>query len=519
MGEVVGCGAARRRGGHGPGDAAGGAGGPGPRDREGEAGAAAVAFGLHRRDGAEGQRGGHHGVEHPSHVQTAPRYGAPGQGRRRGGALQQGRADLLGRGIGVAGGVEGHRPGDVRCGHRCAAVDAVAVTGKGREDPRARCAQIDAGEACVREAREGAAVGDRGHRHHGLVTRRCDRREAGGVGRGDIVVSGVVAGRRDEEDVGPGRPGNGIGQGLGGTAAPGIVAGHEADAVAQLQIREVVDCPDGIGGGAAVGSQEFGRDQRHRPADAGHPEGIAAAGTDGAGHVGPMLIGASIKDTVVVGDEIPAVDVVDVTVAVVVDSIHRVVGIDPGVGDQIGMAEIHALVNDADADAGGSGVAGGPGPCGVAAGHSPEGPGGEQRVIAHGREPQATVGFDETDPRTRGIEGQSSHQRPVVGQAHDFHHAVTPALHGAGVDRVEAATAHVRQRSRAVIGAGSGSPLHQQPLDRRLGPGLWRACQLARGCCWRWLTFFGDPQGDHPRLPHRVAVDVFVAGPGGRQPL
>ena len=57
-----------------------------------------------------------------------------------------------------------------------------------------------------------------------------------------------------------------------------------------------------------------------------------------------------------VGDEVPAVDVVDVAVVIVVEVVvGDFVGVDPEVGGQVGVGEVHAGVDDGDDDGGAAG--------------------------------------------------------------------------------------------------------------------------------------------------------------------
>src|SRR5262249_1932266 len=75
----------------------------------------------------------------------------------------------------------------------------------------------------------------------------------------------------------------------------------------------------------------------------------------------------AVVDRVVAVDEVPAVDVVDVAVAIVVDAVDRVVGVGPGVGTEVWVGELNPLVDDADVDRLRAGVAGRPRLLGLAA--------------------------------------------------------------------------------------------------------------------------------------------------------
>ncbi len=117
----------------------------------------------------------------------------------------------------------------------------------------------------------------------------------------------------------------------------------------------------------------------------------------------------AVVDRVVVLEEVPAVRVVGVAVAVVVNAVHGVEGVRPDVGAEVDVLVVDALVDDADVDGGAAGVARGPRLAGLAAElvggagrvavHAPEVGVGVVGVGGHGVVPDLPVGFGEGDRR------------------------------------------------------------------------------------------------------------------------
>ena len=108
---------------------------------------------------------------------------------------------------------------------------------------------------------------------------------------------------------------------------------------------------------------------------------------DRAGHVGAVVVARPVVDGGVVGVEVPAVDVVDVAVPVVVDAVGGLAGVRPDVGRQVWVADLDALVDDAHVDVRVAGVAGVPG----LAGPAPERVGGRRAVAVHAPVPAPGV--------------------------------------------------------------------------------------------------------------------------------
>ncbi len=170
--------------------------------------------------------------------------------------------------------------------------------------------------------------------------------------------------------------------------------------MADLQVRDVVDGPDRVRRRSTVAGDELGDDHRHLPVHAGHADSVTAGATDRARHVRSVRVARGVVDRSVVGREVPAVGIVDESVAVVVDSVDRIVWIHPDIGRQIRMGDLHAGIDDADVNRSGACVSGIPGvfrmnPVGVrraggtdvrrriAAFHSPQDAAGVVRVVGN----------------------------------------------------------------------------------------------------------------------------------------
>ena len=118
-----------------------------------------------------------------------------------------------------------------------------------------------------------------------------------------------------------------------------------------LQVGKVVDGIDCIGDVAATRPEELCGDHRHIPVDTCNTETVSADGTDRPCNVGAVgIVPATVVDAVVVVGEVPAVNVVDVAVAVIVSTVCRIKGIRPNVRRKIGMGDINTFVDDADID-------------------------------------------------------------------------------------------------------------------------------------------------------------------------
>ena len=130
-------------------------------------------------------------------------------------------------------------------------------------------------------------------------------------------------------------------------AAPGRV--DERRAV----VRRVIDRLDGLIVHAAVVDviDELQRHDRHAGGDADDARPVQRR-RDRPGDVRAVTVVAGIVDRRVVMAEVPAVDVVDVAVAVVVDAVAgRLAGVGPLASREVRVAEIDTVVDHRDDDA------------------------------------------------------------------------------------------------------------------------------------------------------------------------
>src|SRR5205807_295492 len=102
-------------------------------------------------------------------------------------------------------------------------------------------------------------------------------------------------------------------------------------------------------------AEELGGNQGHVPVDAGHAEPIAAHAGNGARDVRAVGIGIvvarrAVVNRVVAVVRVPAVNVVDVAVAVVIGVVRAVERVGPDIGVQIGVVEVDPLVDHTHVD-------------------------------------------------------------------------------------------------------------------------------------------------------------------------
>ncbi len=118
-----------------------------------------------------------------------------------------------------------------------------------------------------------------------------------------------------------------------------------------LQVGDVIHRFDRIRRCSPVSAEKLGRYQLSLPAHTGHPFSVAPAGSHGSRHVRAVIVHRAIVDRVVIAREIPAVDVIDIPVAVVIDPVNRIIGIRPDIAREIFMGPHHAFIDDPDIDA------------------------------------------------------------------------------------------------------------------------------------------------------------------------
>ena len=258
--------------------------------------------------------------------------------------------------------------------HRCPAQRTVDAPRQGAEDVHARRRQVDRVRSVVREPRL-VVIAVRG-RHRDDVRQVVAGREE----RLKVGVDAFVPGRRDEDHPGISGGADSVHQRLREIVAPpGVVQNVDT------QAGGVVDRGDGGGGGAvASGVEEFQRDQRHAPGDAGDADGVVSDGADRSRDV--RTVPEVIHRIVVVVVEVPAVHVVQEAVLVIVDAVAGdLARVGPDVGRQVGMRVVDAAVDDADDD---RTIAGGDRPGGLG---RDVGPGKTARLTAVVQSPQERV--------------------------------------------------------------------------------------------------------------------------------
>src|SRR5262249_46807281 len=133
-----------------------------------------------------------------------------------------------------------------------------------------------------------------------------------------VVVGALDAGRGHEE--------NAVGAGVGDGAVqrPAVAAAGPAVVGDPRPVRHrVVQRCYGVGSVArAAGPEDLQGHKLHLPIDAGDADRIVPQGPDGAGDVGAVVV--VVEGVVVIVDEVPADEVVDVTVAVSVEEPDRI---------------------------------------------------------------------------------------------------------------------------------------------------------------------------------------------------
>ena len=265
--------------------------------------------------------------ERQERVQPSPGQDQAGEPRHGIGGREQRGLGLGRRDSGVAAEHQGQRPGDVRRGHRRAAQVSVARPRQRAQDFHPGSAQVDAGGPVVREVGElVVGVGGRDRHDVGQVVAR------GVVGVDVVVVLVVVPGRRCEQDARVVGVRDRLTQRLRVAAASPAVAHHLG-----AHQRGVLDGVDRVLERAAPARvQELDRHELHVPRHPGDPESVVAHRSHGPGGMGPVAV--VVHRVAVVVREVPAVHVVDETVAVVVDTVARdLAGIGPHIGGQVGM--------------------------------------------------------------------------------------------------------------------------------------------------------------------------------------
>jgi hypothetical protein len=226
--------------------------------------------------------------------------------------------------------------------------------------------------------------------------------------------------------------------------------------------------------------------------------------------MGAMIIRRTVIDRVVVAVEIPAVDVVDVAVAVVVDAIDQIAGVRPDLADQFRVGEHDAFINLAHEDARRTGVARQPcfarqatvliGGRGGVAVPAPQRSVGVVRVVRDCFVVVVEVRLGELDPGARvqrTDRGGHGHRRTHDREALD----VAAVLHGPGQDAGADNAPHHAQRRAAIGGRDAGRELHDHFAGdivetRPIGADVFKGRRLLHG---RRLGRPGFPFASHQR--------------------
>ncbi len=131
--------------------------------------------------------------------------------------------------------------------------------------------------------------------------------------------------------------------------------------MACLEVGEVVHRLHRVGRGATVAAKELAAHQLHAPAHASDTDSVAADPADGPGDMRAVVIARAVEDGAVVAVEVPAVHVVHVPVAVVIGAVaSHLTRVGGGVGCEVGVTVVVALVDDADVDVAAIRLASGP---------------------------------------------------------------------------------------------------------------------------------------------------------------
>ena len=243
---------------------------------------------------------------------------------------------------------------------------------------------------------------------------------------------------------------------------------------------------------------------------------------------------ASVIDGFVVGDKVPSVGVVNVTIAVVVDPIiGDLTRIRPDIWSQIRVTGIDSLIDNTDHDAAGSrqiriprslgvgpilvrGSSGTGGPWRITAIHPPQAAVGVIGVVADGGGLVDVIGLDEF---YAGIGFEACHgrlHRHAIANPQALHGSEPGVLHGSGLHSLRHLQPHSGSSSIASGQGRAGVVLHKQLTCDKLGTALAR--QKHAGfqnfrCCWTSVL----TESISPAVPLTHKTCVLPIGP--RRPI
>ena len=240
------------------------------------------------------------------------------------------------------------------------------------------------------------------------------------------------------------RAGNGAEQGrIVAASAPGIVERDDIHALLNFQVSHIIDGLNCVGGGPSIGPKKFSGDDGHVPVDAGHSQPILACGADRTGDMSAMIVICRIVDVPVVIESIPAMYIIHVTVAVVINPVPgNFTWIGPDIRFQIGVIKLDTLVNDTNVNVPRTCVSSGPrfarltailisGRGGIPI-HAPERTIGVEGIIRYGLMRVNPVGLHKLDRRMipKHLDGFFHRQR--CGRERDPQLAIP--FHGGGLN-------------------------------------------------------------------------------------
>ena len=75
---------------------------------------------------------------------------------------------------------------------------------------------------------------------------------------------------------------------------------------------------------------------------------ITTDSPNGAGDMGAMILLRAVKSCVVVRREIPTPNIINVSIPIIIYTIHKLIGVHPGIGCQVGVRVVKTLINDPD---------------------------------------------------------------------------------------------------------------------------------------------------------------------------
>ena len=291
--------------------------------------------------------------------------------------------------------------------------------------------------------------------------------------------------------------------GVAGASAPGVIAGHDIEPMALLEVREIVEGFDHVRNITAAFTKKLGANHRDIPIHSYHTNAITPRRPNDSSYMGAMVFTWTVINTIVIIVKVPAAHIINITITVIIYAIQRFKRIQPSIGRKIGMCEIKTLVNESDIHRAGAGDALVPSRLRIAAKgiggasgarrgrrvtaiHPPEGAIDIAGVIAPRPRLHRLIHLGVADPGQLAIGRQRPLQTGARLQLDHLKHTLPPILHREGVNQLMAGTANAGQSPGSLLLCGVAVPLHQDPHPRRT--------RARRG----WRRPIGDPKGHRP---------------------